>query len=142
MKKIYFTGILLLSMVFLSCSKDAFKRYEKRIIGTWRITEIKTGIWGGNTDNLPFKNGLFTFNEDGSLIYVNASGTLNDGNWDIEKKWVADQTVHRSLLVTASNFSTQHVLTEYYDDIDFIGTDHFKAKTISGLHNFTTHFRR
>ncbi len=141
MKKIYTLSILFSFVVFSGCSKDLLKKYDKRIIGTWRITDVNRIGLGGNTDNLPFTNGNFTFNDGGGLIYVNSANVSYQGNWDIVKKVIDDQTVH-SLLVTAVDYTTQQVLTEYYDDINFTDTDHFKANIISGFHKYVTHFRR
>jgi len=141
MKKIYIVSILLSFIVIPGCSKDFLKKYDKRITGTWRITDVNRVGLGGNTDNLPFTDGTFTFNEDGSLIYVNSANITYQGSWDIDKKQIDDQTM-RSLQVTAVNYTTQQVITEYYDDMSFTGTDHFKATIISGFHNYVTHFRR
>jgi hypothetical protein len=141
MKKIYLVSILFSVVVFSGCSKDFLKKYDKRIVGTWRITDVDRIGLGGNTDNLPFTNGTFTFNEGGSLIYVSSTNVTYQGSWDIVKKYIGDETV-RSLQVTAVDYGTQQVLTEYYDDINFIATDHFKAQILSGFHTYMTHFRR
>jgi hypothetical protein len=141
MKKIYTAGILLSLVLVSGCSKDFLKKYDKRIIGTWRITDVNRVGLGGNTDNLPFTDGTFTFNEDGSLTYVNSANIIYHGRWDIDKKIIDDQTLH-SLQVTAVDYTTQQVLAEYYDDMNFTGTDHFKANIISGFHTYVTHFRR
>lgn len=141
MKKIYTLSVLLFFIVFSGCSKDFLKKYDKRIIGTWRIADVNRLGFGGNTDNLPFREGVFTFNEGGTLTYVNNANSVYQGSWDIVKKVIGDETV-RSLQVTAVDFTGQQVLTEYYDDMIFSGTDHFKAEIISGWHSYMTHFRR
>jgi hypothetical protein len=141
MKKIYTTGIVLSILTLFSCSKDFLKSYEHRIIGTWTITDIDRRGIGGNMDNLPFKQGTFSFNEDGSLIYTNLSGAVYNGSWDIRKKQTGDERI-QSLQITAVDFGNQNVLTEFYDDINFTGTNHFNGKIISGSHTFVTHFRR
>jgi len=61
-KNIYTLSILLSLVLFSACSKDVLKKYDKRIIGTWRITDVNRVGLGGNTDNLPFTDGNFTFN--------------------------------------------------------------------------------
>lgn len=139
MKRI-FTPILF-SVLFLSCSKDILKSYERRIVGTWRIADIKRVGFGGNTDNLAFQSGTFTFYENGTLEYVNGSNQLYKGSWDIRKKTFDEETT-RSLQITAVDFNNQQVLTEYYDDMIFAGTDHFRANIVSGFHTYVTHFRR
>jgi len=141
MKKIYITFIAFLILFFIGCSKDFLKSYEHRIVGTWTITDVNRVGLGGNTENLPFKQGTFNFNEDGSLIYTNASGAVYKGSWDIRKKWTDDKHV-QSLQITAVDFVSQNVLTEYYDDLNFTGTNHFKANIITGSHAHVTHFRR
>jgi hypothetical protein len=141
MKKIYLAFIGFTFIFFIGCSKDFLKSYERRIVGTWQITDIDRAGLGGNFDNLPFKQGTFNFNEDGSLVYTNTSGAVYKGSWDLRKKWTDDKHV-QSLQITAVDFSNQNVLTEYYDDLNFTGTNHFNAKIISGSHTFITHFRR
>ncbi|MEO6221083.1 MAG: hypothetical protein ABIO81_11680 [Ginsengibacter sp.] len=141
MKKVYIT-VIAFSFIFLAgCSKDVLKSYEHRIVGTWRITDVNRIGLGGNTDNLPFKQGIFNFNDDGSLVYTNISGDVYKGSWDIRKKRVDDKQV-QSLQITAVDFVSQNVLTEYYDDLNFTGTNRFKATITSGSHAYITHFRR
>jgi hypothetical protein len=143
MKKIYTTSIIVCVVLLLGCSKDFLKRYDKRIIGTWRISDINRNGFGGDIDNLPFQEGgRFTFMTDGSLTYDNGAGATFQGSWDIQKKYVGDGTELRTLQITAVDFTNQRVLSEYYDDMTFAGTDHFKARIYSGWHTYITHFRR
>ena len=141
MKNAYAISILLCFVVFTNCSKDLLKRYDKRIIGTWRIADVDRFGLGGNIDHLPFPNGKFTFYENGSLSYVNSANISFQGTWHIVKKITENQTVH-SLLITAVDYTTMQSLSEYYDDMNFTGTDRFKAKIISGLHTYITIFHR
>ena len=141
MKKVYITAIAFSLSFFIGCSKDFLKSYEHRIVGTWRITDVSRVGLGGNNGNLPFRQGTFNFNDDGSLIYTNLSGDVFKGSWDIRKKWIEEKHV-QSLQITAVDFVSQNVLTEYYDDLNFTGTNHFKANIISGSHTYITHFRR
>ena len=137
-----FTLLIIFSWLFLpSCSKDVFKRYEKRIIGIWHITDVKRIGIGGDTKDLAFQNGSFQFNENGSLTYTDLAGNIFSGSWDIVKKTNTDQ-VTQSLHITAVDFNTQLVQTEYYDDLAFPGTDHFKATINSTTYRYVTHFRR
>lgn len=140
MKKIYSLTILL---VFLccSCSKDFLERYDKRIVGTWRITDVNRVGIGGGYSNLPFQSGAFTFFDNGSLDYTNESGTLYKGTWDIDRRYTDDHT-HYQLEVTAVDFAGQHILSETYDDMNFSGTNRFKARIYAGLRTYVTHFRR
>ena len=141
MKNFYFSTILFTAMVFLSCSKDVFKPYDDRIIGTWKIEEVNRIGIGGTTDNLPFKEGVFTFNDNGSLTYINTAGTTYQGSWTIVKKQI-DETILRSLQITIVDFVNQSVLSEYYDNLNFTGTDRFKAKIIYNFHTYVTKFSR
>jgi hypothetical protein len=143
MKKIYVLGIVFSLGLLYGCSKDFLKSYDKRIIGTWRISAVnRVGVGGGgDIDNLPFHSGFVTFYENGTLDYTNSANILFKGTWDIVKKRRDDQTF-RSLQITAIDFANQVVLSQYYDDMNFVGTDHFKANIISNFHTYVTHFRR
>ena len=142
MKKIY-TPVILISFFILSaCSKD----YQERIVGDWRIDDIdRVGI-GGSTGSLPFKEGgSFSFRDDGTMTYTNPSGSLFKGTWNIQKKVLSgdDNTnVYQSLQITAVNFTSQEILGEYYDDIDFRGSNHIRAEKTVGARTYITHLRR
>ena len=142
MKKIYSASLLISLLFFSGCSKDILKSYDERIIGDWQITEVNRVGFGGNTDNLPFKDGTFTFKRDGSLTYTNSTGAVYKGSWEIVKKWYDEEDVRRSLQITAVDFTNQNFLSEYYDDMNFTGTNHFKANIIKNFHTYVTHFRR
>lgn len=144
MKKIYTLVFVLSVLLLAACSKDFLKAYDDRIIGTWQITDVdKFGI-GGSTNNLPFTNGSFSFMKDGTMTFTSSSGEIFKGTWDIQKKVINDDdgSVYHSLQITAVNFNTQEVLGEYYDDINFTGTDHIKARIFSGAHTYVTHLKR
>lgn len=133
--------LLVCFLALTNCSKDFLKKYDKRIVGTWRITDVDRFGLGGNTDNLPFTGGTFSFYDNGTLSYINSANLAFQGNWDIVKKIIDGQTVH-SLTITAVNYSTMEAHSEYYDDMNFVSTNHFKAKIISGFHTYITGFRR
>ena len=141
MRKLY-TCVLFVPVVLLSaCSKDIFKKYDKRIIGTWRITDVDRNGFGGNTDNQTFTNGLFTFHQDGSLDCTDEAGIVYRGNWDIVKKQAEDESVN-TLQIALVNLTNQQVRSQYYDQIVFRGTDHFKTTHMVRNTSFVTHFRR
>jgi hypothetical protein len=142
MKRIYSASLLISLLFFSGCSKDILKSYDERIIGDWQITEVNRIGFGGNTDNLPFKDGTFTFKRDGSLTYTNSTGAVYKGSWEIVKKRYDEEDVRRSLQITAVDFTNQNFLSEYYDDMNFTGTNHFKANIIKNFHTYVTHFRR
>lgn len=135
------TLIIVFATLFLSCSKDILKSYERRIIGQWHIRDVKRIGIGGTTDYLPFRDGTFVFNQDGSLTYRNASNQQFEGSWEITRRTINDQ-VTQSLQVTAIDFANEKVLSEYYDDINFRSTDHFVGNTIENFRTYVTHFRR
>ena len=141
MKKIYLLSFLFCAFIFYSCSKDILKSYDKRIVGTWRISDVNRVGIGGNTSDLPFTSGTFTFYTNGSLDYRNSANISFKGSWDIVKKTRDKETV-QSLQVTAVDFTNQQVHTQYYDDMTFVSTNHFKTTINSTLHNYMTHFRR
>ena len=141
MKNIYLLSVLLSFVMFSGCSKDFLKKYDKRIIGTWRITDVdRIGI-GGDAHGLPFREGTFIFSEGGSLTYSTTANVTYQGTWDIDKKRIGDEYM-QSFHVSVVNYTNQHLLTQYYDDMSFAGTDHFKVRIHSGFHTYVTHFRR
>ena len=147
MKKIYTLVFVLSVLLLAACSKDFLKAYDDRIIGIWQITDVdKFGI-GGSTNNLPFTNGSFSFMKDGTMTFTSSSGAMFKGTcYRIGKELLVnnddDGSVYHSLQITAVNFNTQEVLGEYYDDINFTGTDHIKARIFSGAHTYVTHLKR
>ncbi len=144
MNKIYaycITVSLAFITFFSSCSKDFLKSYDRRIVGSWNISGVDRTGFGGSTSDLPFKDGSFSFAADGSLTYVDAAGISYTGTWNIQKKYYNDQT-YQSLEIQVVNFNTQQILSEYYDDIDFTSSGHFKARIEQGLHTYVTHYRK
>jgi len=140
--KINYAAILLIAvLLFVGCSKDFLKSYDKRIVGTWEITDVKNAGLFGSSSSLTFTSGTFTFLEDGSLEYTNSANDIYEGTWNIIKKTAEDNTV-QSLQITAVNFTSQEVLSAYYDDVSFLGTDHFTASTQTTFTTYVTHFRR
>lgn len=141
MKKIYLITALLLTVTLMACSKDFLKKYDRRIVGTWKIEDVRIYGLGGSFDNLPFTEGSISFYEDGRLTFASTTNGNFTGNWDIVKKNVDDETVH-SMIITAVNYSTTQSISQYYDDINFTGTDRFKATSVSGFHSYVTIFKR
>lgn len=141
MKKIY-APFILLAFIFLSgCSKDVLKSYDSRIIGTWRITDVNRIGIGGNTSKLSFTDGTFIFEDNGSLTYINKANISFKGRWEIVKRIINNETA-RTLQVTAVDFTTQQILSAYYDQINFVSTNHFKARITSAFRTYVTHFYR
>jgi len=155
MKKIYsFALLLLLSFSFFNCSKDFLKPYEDRIIGSWRISDIDSRGWGSSR-NLPFREGIFAFAEDGKLTYTNAAGRIYSGSWDIRKEYnrgncqtddngnrQCDDKRVQKMQLTAVDFAAQEIKTEYFDDIDFTNTNRMKAYIYSGSRTYVYYFIR
>ena len=140
MKNFY---VFLALFVLAACSKDILKRYEKRIVGSWSITDVKRTGLGGSTTDLPFKErAQIDFFEDNTLVYRSPSGEVYEGNWDIRKDYTDEDDFNRGLQLTAVDFGNQKVITEYYNDMNFRGSDHFIAYVNSGAQSYSTHFRR
>ncbi|MEO6328762.1 MAG: hypothetical protein ABIO55_07515 [Ginsengibacter sp.] len=156
MKKNYFFLIGIFFLFFLEgCSKDFLKSYENRIEGRWKLSDVdRTGI-GGSTSSLSFRDGVFTFDEEGKLVYVNNAGDTYHGSWDIRREIIrgdctanengnrqCDNRTVRSLHVTAVNFQTQDVRSEYFNEIIFTNTNRFKAVINDGLRSYVFRFVR
>lgn len=156
MRKIYITtaGIFFI-FLFSACSKDFLRSYENRIEGSWRLTDVDRNGIGGSMSGLPFKDGLFTFSENGQLEYVNTSGEVYKGSWDIRREWIRGNCVTgennnntcndrnaKSLHITSVNFQTQEVRSEYFNEIIFTGTNRFKAYIHRPFHSFVFRFKR
>lgn len=133
--------VLLTVFLFSGCSKDVLKRYDDRIVGTWRVADVKRYGIGGSVSRLPFNGGTFNFNPDGTLTYVSEENVRYDGRWNIDKVVREDNTVHR-LQISAVDFSTQEILSEYYDDMNFLGTNRFNASINLTYNTYVTQFRR
>jgi hypothetical protein len=155
MKKLYFLTLVFSAFLFAGCSKDFLKRYEDRIEGTWQLTDVDRLGWGGNTGNVTFRDGLFTFSENGELEYVSTSGQVYQGSWDMRRSWVrgqcytnedgnyeCDDRFVRSMHITAVDFTNQHIRSEYFDEIIFTGTNRFKAYVYTGSRSYVFRFRR
>jgi hypothetical protein len=123
-----------------SCSKDVLKSYDQRIVGTWRIIDIDRFGFSGN-DNLPFnEEGVFNFSDDGQVTY-NFGGTAYKGSWDIIRQTQND-ALQRSLQLSVIDFSGQQMLSEYFNNIQFTGTDRFTAFIEYGTRTYVYRFRR
>lgn len=157
MKKFYFFTVLISSFLLWSgCSKDFLKRYDDRIEGgVWRLVDVDRLGWGGSTSNVPFRDGSFVFNDNGRLEYTNSQGEIYQGSWDIRRDWArgqcftdengrysCDDRYVRSLHITAVNFTTQDIRSEFFDEIVFTGTNRFKAYVYTGTRSYVFRFRR
>lgn len=140
MKKIYLTFLPAL-LIINSCSKDFLKSYDRRITGgTWELYDVNN-IGLGSRYNYPFSSGKFTFESSGDVTYVNDQGEVYTGSWDIRKSW-QDDTQQQTLFVNVLNFQTQDMISEYFDDIQFTGTNRFKAFVYNGGRTYTFKFKR
>jgi len=141
MKYLYTLLVLFSAFSLSGCSKDVLKRYDDRIVGTWRVADVKRYGIGGSLSRLPFNGGTFNFNPDGTLTYLSEENVRYEGRWDIDKIIREDNTVHR-LKISAVDFSTQEILSEYYDDMNFLGTNRFNASINLTYNTYVTQFRR
>ena len=139
MKKLYVASAVLFMLA--GCSKDFLKSYDRRIVGSWYISQVnRVGICG-NFEELAFREGTFTFNRDGTLTFTDGSGNVSTGSWDIQKRNINNEVI-RTFQITTVDFNTQQVRSEFYDDMNFRSTDHFVAKINNPFRSFVTHFRR
>ena len=147
MQKFY--TIILVPVLFItanSCSKDALKRYEERIIGSWDLVDVDRQGFGGSTSNLPFRDGRFKFEENGSLMYTDITGSVFSGSWEMDFAYNynqdGDNETLRTLQIVAINFTTQEVRTEYFNEVWFTSTNKFRAFVRSGWRNYVFYFER
>ena len=141
MKKIYLAFITILFFLIAACSKDFLRSYDKRITGgTWELYDVNNfGI--GSRYHPVFDSGRFTFESSGQVTYTTNLGEVFTGSWDIRKDWSGDDRT-QSLFITVTNFQTQQVLSEYFDDIQFTGTNRFRGIIYSGGREYTFKFKR
>jgi hypothetical protein len=141
MKKRYLTFIPFIVLLFAGCSKDFLRSYEKRLTGgTWELYDVNSfGIGSGYRP--AFTSGRFVFGSGGDLTYTNNNGDVYEGSWDIRHDYQNDQQ-YRSLFITVVDFQTQDVISEYFDDMEFTGTDRFKAFITGGNRSYTCKFKR
>lgn len=139
MKKIY--AFTLLAFLITGCSKDFLKKYDTRIEGTWQLVDVDRRGVGGGTSHLAFTGGQFIFGDDGSLTYNSPAGDVYKGSWDIKKRQEDGNQVH-TLLLSVVDYTSQDVKSEYFDEIVFTGTNHFKAYINDDFHNYVFRFTR
>ena len=153
MKKLYILISFTIILLPVSCSKDFLKSYDKRIRGTWRLTDIDR--YGFGSTSRQFSSGLFTFSDDGELTYVADNGDTSTGSWNIQRRWSqgncymddngnrnCNDRYIRSLAISVVNFSTQQFKAEYFDEIVFTGTNKFNAIINLGAGACVFRFRR
>ncbi|MBO9201498.1 MULTISPECIES: hypothetical protein [Niastella] len=141
MNKIYTTFIPLTFLLLSACSKDFLKSYEKRITGgTWELYDVNSfGLGSGYRP--AFNSGRFVFEPNGDVTYTNNDGEEYIGSWDIRHDYQDDQHYQR-LAISVINFQNQDVISEFFDDMQFTGTDRFKANLSSGSRTYTCKFKR
>jgi hypothetical protein len=156
MKKIYLW--FLLAGLFTSlggCSKDFLKNYEDRIDdGTWELYDVDH--WGaGSNMGLSFTGGFFQFDPSGQLHYKDDAGNEYEGTWNMDWKEVngscttddngnttcTNRTV-RTLQLAVVSFQTREMLTDYFDEILFTGTDRFRAYIYTQYKTHVFYFKR
>jgi hypothetical protein len=141
MKKLYFTFIPVALLIVAGCSKDFLKTYDRRITGgTWELYDVNNfGV--GSRYNARYTGGKFTFESSGDVTYVNGQGEVFTGSWDIRNVW-QDDNKRQTLYVSVLNFQTREMISEYFDDMQFTGTNRFKAFVYTGGRTYTFKFRR
>jgi len=153
MKKFYLLTSFIIILLPVSCSKDFLNSYDKRIQGTWRLTDIDR--FGFGSTSRQFSSGLFTFSGDGGLTYVDDAGDTSTGSWNIQRRWSTgncytddngnrncNDRYIRSLAISVVNFNSQEFKAEYFDEIVFTGTNRFKAMIYLGAGVCVFRFKR
>ena len=108
--------------------------------GTWELYDVNSfGLGSGYRP--AFNSGRFVFEPNGDLTYTNNNGDVYQGSWDIRHDYQNDQQ-YQSLFITVIDFQNQDVISEYFDDMQFTGTDKFKAFINGGTRSFTCKFKR
>ena len=85
MKKYLFLVLTLLvtSFAFISCSSDDDdNQYDNAIVGTWKLTQVKTSQSESYMD-WPFKSTYASFQSDGTYYGSGYFGT-GSGTWSIK----------------------------------------------------------
>ncbi|WP_018627376.1 hypothetical protein [Niabella aurantiaca] len=145
MKKGYLS-VLLVTLLFISCSKDIFKRYEKRIIGDWEVEDINSYGFGSMPMN--FGEGAYHFGEDRSFIFTDINGVAYTGKWQIKKYWTNNNCDGcssdniRTLMVSAVDNRSGELKADYFNEIKFTGTDRFNGTMVNGTRTRVFKFRR
>ena len=128
-------------LLVAGCSKDFLKPYEDRIEGgTWELHDVDRRGIGGGYDPM-FTGGRFTFLDNGELLYVDEAGNQYEGSWSIRKYNSGDGRI-RTLSITAIDFQNQRVLAEDFDNIQFSGTNRFRAFVYTGNRTYIFRFKR
>ena len=75
--------IVVATFAFVSCSNDADdNQYESAIVGTWKITDVKTSQ-SGTYISWPFKTTYASFKSDGTYYGSGYFGT-GSGTWSVK----------------------------------------------------------
>ena len=75
-------ALVVTSFAFVSCSDDDDNQYNSAIVGTWKITEVKTSQ-SGTYINWPFKTTYASFKSDGTYYGSGYFGN-GSGTWSIK----------------------------------------------------------
>ena len=139
----YILPVLLLYFSLAGCSKDFWKPYAERVEGgTWHLYDVRSQGFGSRYTT-PFTGGRFQFLPAGRLIYTDDAGNTYEGSWKIRKQrnGADEQEVH-TLSITVINFQTQDLLSEFFDDMRFTGTNKFGAFVYYGSRTYVFLFER
>ena len=74
-----FALIAIVSLSFVSCSDDSDSPYSSDIVGTWKLTEVKTSQ-SGSYISWPFEATYASFNSDGTY-YGRGYFGYGSGTW-------------------------------------------------------------
>lgn len=89
MKKVFqYSLFILLSVLFISCTKYSFKSVDKKIVGQWdfdKVTIRKNWALSSTDITNQYQDNILQFNDNGDFYSIDTynKDTLI-GNWDIE----------------------------------------------------------
>jgi len=129
MKKIYLTCIPALFLLFIACKKDKLPPPIENLLTSkkWELYDYQSPYY---TNFSGFFNGTLSFIRGGRVEYIDTAGQIYTGTW--EHAYHAD-TDKNNLMVKVKNPVTQEEKFEYYDQIEFLDTYHFKAYVYAGF---------
>lgn len=153
MKQLYSISLLLVvSVAFTSCLKDILKPYDERIEGSWELTKVRKIGWGST--NIGFDGGLFTFYGSGRMEYEDGYGAFYEGDWSVRSQNIPDCYVDENgnqqcdsryvhnLRINVIDFVNHDTRSEYFDEMQFVSSNRFKAYIYDGPRTYVFEFKR
>jgi hypothetical protein len=148
MKSKFYPFFFLAFLLASSCKKWL---PENRISGSWKLVDAeRQRAFSSESFMTGYESGLFTFYDNGTASYSDATGILN-GSWDMRKtdggyydqdgNWHSDQRT--DMLIKLYDFRSNRVLEWYFDYIDFRSSGNRLTGFMEGAnYNYRYYFRK